>query len=608
MNNTVMQHWDGGLPDNAGIYPSQYLLGRRFMMPFPGGSKNAIAVDRSQEIYIISLYTIIVTAIFTAWWILIVIAIPYVLPKHLLTQTSAHMFTHWTINEPSQTAVLMLKYWWRLLASLIKRPVNNSSTSRSNSGGISDNLTFTWQDFAITLTIVLLAAGTYVGGNVAGILLPNKFILGHAAPANPYTLYYPLSISELEDSGASEEIFYNYTGHSNGTAFRALGTVDSGISRELLSNPVRFEKISSQPPSDRANVNSYIIKYSISVTGYDMGLQRAPDLTVKLDGKCEFMYEWNVTVETSREDREEQSVKWVQWTLWPNDGNYEELSVNMSSTITFPDVLVYPPEPLGHAEGNSSTYQFALVPLLWGIYAEGSGSDPWYHRDSSDDINPGPPVLQCWENQTWSYKEWRGTLVDIQNNKIPNLQLSDATISVLQSHFGMNLNIVEEAYFGPSPLGKLASAVSPLTLASIRTMRTRWRLNLHACSAAADIQRLVLGTYIMTRDLFRNTAIDYGLWMDSSDFTDDIKNNASLNGLRMKDGQPLPGAGDFVIHTDRVTAFRFETLVALPAVLVFSWLLVPVCNWLVRCKDRKKPTEFGGDMSTAGKEGTVVTI
>ncbi|KAF8457895.1 hypothetical protein BDZ91DRAFT_767115 [Kalaharituber pfeilii] len=581
MNNTVMQHWGGGPPDHAGIYPSQYLLGQRFMMPFPGGSKNAIAVNRSQEVYIISLYTIIVTAIFTAWWILIATAIPYVLPKHLLRQTSAHMFTHWAINEPFQTAVLMLQYWWRLLAScLVKRPINNPSASRSNSEGISDNLTFTWRNFAITLTIIFLAAGTYVGGNVAAILLPNKFILGHAAPANPYTLYYPLSFSELWHSTA----------------------IFGGRSRQLLSNTVKFEIIPSQPPSDRANEDSYTMKYSISVTGYDMGLQLAPDLTVELDGKCKFMYEWNVNVDTSGEDRERRNVKLVQWTLWPNDGIYRELVVNSTWKITFPGVEVLSPEPLGDGEGNSSTYQFALVPVLWGIYASGSGKDPWYHRDPPQPIPLGPPALLCWENQTWSYKEWVGTLVDIQNNKIPNLQLPNATITVLKSHFGMDRKIFDAKHFGPSPLGKLAAAVAPLTLASMRTMGTLWEVNLDACSAAADMQRLVYGAYIMTRDVFRNTAIDYGLWMDSSSFTDETKNNASWNKLRAEDGQPLPGAGDFVIYTDQATAFRFETLVALPVVLVFSWLLVPACRWLLQRKERKKPADIEGTHPLLEKE------
>ncbi|KAF8458743.1 hypothetical protein BDZ91DRAFT_837100 [Kalaharituber pfeilii] len=560
MDNTAPQHWGGAVPDAAGIYPSQYLLGRRFMMPFPGGSKNAVAVNKSQEVYIISLYTIIVTAIFAAWWILIATAIPYVCPKHLLAQTSGHMFTLWAINEPLQTAVLMLKYCWRLLASgLIKRSANNPSICpRSSSGRIANYLTFTWRDFALTLIFVFLAVGTSIGGVVAGILLPNKFILGHAAPANPYTVYYPIKMFKRREFENLRELYSSYQDHAGGSAFRALGTADSGRSRELLNTAVKFEKIPSQPTTDRGNEDSYTMEYVISVTGYDMGLQHAPDLSVELQGECKFMYEWDVNIR-NRDVAETNEIELVEWALWPSDDIYENTTVQSAYRISFPEVLVKNPERRGRTEDQPHTYQFAMVPLLWGVITVGRGMDPWYHEYGRNSIRPGPPVLQCWERQTWSYLGWTGFI-----------------------------------YFGASPLTKLAAMTSPLTLASVRTM--------------GNLQRLVHGAYIMTRDLFRSTALDYGLWMDSPAFTVDVKSNTSFNALRMEDEKPLPGAGDFVIYTDQVTAFRLETLVAVPAVLVFSWLLVLLCHWLVRRKDIKKPTDFGRDTSFIEKGGAVHRI
>ncbi|KAF8460096.1 hypothetical protein BDZ91DRAFT_833237 [Kalaharituber pfeilii] len=586
MNNTTTQHWGGGFPDADGIYPSQYLLGRRFMMPFPGGSKNAIAVDSSQEIYIISLYTIIVTAIFATWWILIVIAIPCVVPEYLLAQTSAHLFTHWAINEPSQTAVIMLQYWWRLLTSRLVKRSANSSIPRSNSKGIPEYLTFSWRDFTVTLIIVFLAAGTYVGGIVAGILLPNKFILGHAAPANSYTLHYPLPLSKFDV--IPNTIMRNYGDYIRGSQLRALGTVDSGSARKLLNTTVKFEKIPSQPPSDWQSVDSYTIEYVLSVSGHDMGLQHAPDLAVQLEGKCQFMFEWNVIVHKNKNN----FVQWVQWILWPNDN------------IIRNNITVLPAVLRDQVEHSSNTYQYVIIPQMWGIRTYGNNTDPWYHGDPFYPVKPGPPVVQCWENQTWTYKGWTGTLTDIQNNTVPNLHLSNAIITILKTHFSEHVIKLgnQVLYLPASPLGKIAVVVGPYALASMRTMGADNVVNLPLCSAAADMQRLAYGAYIMTRDLFRTTAIDYGLWMDSPDFTDDIRNNASLNELRMKDGQPLPGAGDFVIYTDRATAIRFETLVALPAVLVFSLLLVPVCRWLVRRKHTKKPQEVDGTHPLLEKE------
>ncbi|KAF8464144.1 hypothetical protein BDZ91DRAFT_783831, partial [Kalaharituber pfeilii] len=92
-------------------------------------------------------------------------------------------------------------------------------------------------------------------------------------------------------------------------------------------------------------------------------------------------------------------------------------------------------------------------------------------------------------------------------------------------------------------------------------------------NAADDMRRIVEGAYVAMKELFRLGAFCYSMWMD--DHKIQVKDD-SYNFLRLADGEVLPGAGDFVIYTEGATAIRFEALVAIPSVLVFSWIIVAV--------------------------------
>ncbi|KAF8474072.1 hypothetical protein BDZ91DRAFT_713150 [Kalaharituber pfeilii] len=607
MSNTTLPDWHGGEPDSAGIYPSQYLLGQRFLMPFPGGSKNALAVAKSQEFYITSLYTVLVTSIFAAWWILIATALPYVIPKFLSRQRSVHMVRTWAINEPLQASVLLLQYCWRLVSCHLRTQSANKAAQDSdkhpmlisnNSSGIPANLTFNWAEFTITLIIILLAAGTFVGGIIAGIFLPtgNIFILGNAAPANPYRVYYgkgPSYVFKNEHPDWAGAMAHAHYVHANSAAFRAIATVDSGSFRNSLNTAVTFQKVPTPSQSAMASEDNYEMKYVFSVTGFDMGLQHAPDLAVELQGHCRFMYEWIVEGIPSYNPCN-SDIDLVEFNLWPNDTIYQSRTVNRCRS-DLPTVKFEYPRFHEYAEHKLySAYEFAILPLLPEISSWRRNKDPWYLNDKKEGSSKHVrrPALRCRETLTWSYQGWTGTLVDIHNNTVPNLYLSNATIELLEAHFKWKWSHIVRARI--SPLAEFGEAIAPMTLDSLHATIGPVLLRYGKLpSAAADLQRLVHGTYIMTRDLFRSTAIDYSSWMDSPAFP--VKNDTLHNRLRMDDGEPLPGAGDFVIYSDRVTAFRLETLVAIPTVLVFSWLLVLVCRWLAPYKDLENMIVSGGD-------------
>ncbi|KAF8462101.1 hypothetical protein BDZ91DRAFT_797376 [Kalaharituber pfeilii] len=508
--------WTGAEPDINGIYPSQYLLGQRFVVPFPGGGKNAIAVARSQEIYIISLYTILVTAIFAAWWIIITLAVRYLVPEKLAHQPSITILRSWTIYEPVQASIAMMKHCRETITAYCSHSIARKKTlARQNVIDLRD-VKFPWINITITACVLLLAVAVIAGSTIAGIVLPNHFVLGNAAPANPYTLFtYNWGIEGPIQIAPEALGITPFIGNLPGR--HAIAVVDNARSYQLISNGVKFEAPHKRPPSDRPNETSYTIQYSISVSGHEMGLQHASDLKVIVDGNCTFMYEWK----TQYPEDEPGAQKNGNMTLWPNDDVYQEDRVEIIYSPGWIPSLIYKPAKLreGIEPKQDPTYQFALIPQMWGIGSNSPGIDPWYFTTNGSriyTIDSRRPALRCWEKQTWSYNgwEWMWKSNNVEANK---------------------------------------------------------------SSAATDVKRLVEGAYIMIRELFRDTAIEYSILQGSDR---QFSNNHSYNLLRAVDGEPLPGAGDFVVRTEHATALRLEDPVAIPAVLLASWLVVFIFLWL----------------------------
>ncbi|KAF8467168.1 hypothetical protein BDZ91DRAFT_848448 [Kalaharituber pfeilii] len=554
-----------GYPDANGIYPSQYIIGKHFVMPFPGGGKNAIAVPRSQEIYITSLYTILVTAIFAAWWITITIGVRYLSPKRLMNQYPIAVVATWKITEPVQASIVMLKCCYDILTAYW---IASKSIPPAQ-------LEFPWINFTITIVILLAAIGTVLGGVVAGVILPSRFVIGNAAPANPYTVFFmnlDLYLRSEQSAMKGLQLF-----QLRGPASRAIATVDSGSLQQQLTKSVLFEQIETPPPDDRSQETSYTMTYTITMTGHEMGLQHASDLTVRLNGTCKFMYEWVYDDILGNSSQPPSPV----WTLWPNDELYKPSNLSWKYPAQVPMAWFLTPELReGVRPMPQPISQFVVLPILWDLETDFGSNDPWYytHHLSGDDhpvIDLRRPPLQCWEMQTWSYRGWIGTLVDVREHKVPNLDLSDGATRVLEKFFDWKNS---ESRMGSPLLCFLGTLLQPLALESFSRMEEPGELDANIASASADIKRLVYGAHVMAKELFRSTVIDYGKWLSQGG---DLVKNHSYNALRMDDGQPFPGNGDFVIYTESAATLRLEDMVAIPVVLTVSWLVVILLWWLV---------------------------
>lgn len=92
-------------------------------------------------------------------------------------------------------------------------------------------------------------------------------------------------------------------------------------------------------------------------------------------------------------------------------------------------------------------------------------------------------------------------------------------------------------------------------------------------SAFSDIKRIVSTAYIATRNVFRDNALDY--------FNPAIPEQARYNStlginilMNSSTGDPVRGAGDFVVPAEGVTTLCLGTLVTIPSVLAVTWILV----------------------------------
>ncbi|KAF8466033.1 hypothetical protein BDZ91DRAFT_849141 [Kalaharituber pfeilii] len=585
MSNLTLD-WRGGSPDAYGIYPSQYITGRPFVLPLPRGNRNAIAVVRSQEIYFTSLYAILVTTTFTAWWIIIYLLIKPLVLQHLSDPELEEVFQSFKITEPLQVSILIVRHCRQVFS---KRYFKRSSQNNQGSGVIAANQADNSRNgqpasvsksspfltLAITIAVLILAVGVFVGGIVAGIFLPNSFVLGTAAPANPNTVYYFNSSVDRGSLSAEESGTLYYI--ATGAAARAVALVDSGNAKEEIMDAVNYTAINVLPPSDRHNESNYKLQYSMKVKGRDMGLQYAGDLVVTIDGICQFMYDWDIL--HSSNDYTNTTAN-VTWRLWPNDSKYVEGNHTMHEMQKIPTAAFYSPTLReGIQLRQEAAYQFVMVPEMWGVKTDVVSKDPWYFTDPKDGghsttVNFRRPPLQCWETQTWSYRGWNGTFVDVRENRIPQLHLSKGIMTLLEWHFDWSSS---KNGMGSSLLHLLAKTLAPTCLDAVRRMENLGYLNVGVSSAQSDIERLVQATFIMTKNLFRGTLLDYGVWMESGAVT--LPGNTD-NVLRSEDGKSLFSADDFIVHTQQVAAFRLEAVAAIPAVLVFSWMLVCLFWWL----------------------------
>src|SRR5690606_11643239 len=193
-----------------------------------------------------------------------------------------------------------------------------------------------------------------------------------------------------------------------------------------------------------------------------------------------------------------------------------------------------------------------------------STSDPWYETESYElpdtgidaravdpprfRVRGGRPPLSCTQTDTWSYKGREFTNVYYMTDPDLGLKFPEGWRIQLQIDFAQPrmVEVINSAGW--------SSLASSMTFVS-------GRFDAETSTIEKDIKRLLVATWIASRDTFRNMV------MYNSDQNFD---NAALDPK----GEPEDGVDEFVVVTPQVASLHFGFVVAAPAVLAGLLLLL----------------------------------
>jgi len=616
--------------ESAGFQREHYHLYKVFKFPTPSGGKNAIAIPKRHEITIISAYTVLVAGAFLAWWILIAMLIPFMVPKHWREHEPLRTFMASEVSEPFQTAFVMAKFCWRArvpgrfsfrsmanISNLVRRegPSALILTSRANSRPAISRL----PNIFIGLGILLLAIATAAGGIAGEVFLPGKLIIGNVAPVNSRMVFTPRTLTdEVEIEVNSVKVGLGVIKKRG--AVRALSTVDSALFNSHLDNRVSVgtyntrkenysepeqlivqdeaEVTSQKPTTPKQTIHeyqdAYNISYQFSVEGHEMGLQHLTGLRLWVGGDCYFRFDWGsgftmaqtglrrgklVDVRTIYKDERPQQFSHT-WGLSESSPYFTgDTRFAANSSLRF---VLFP--------GNQNA---RAIPTIRNI----TSLDPWYTINTDkgsggkriDTVVPYRPALDCTEWAKWYYWDnYLGPrLAETNNNLYPNFtkmalpggpDLPEAIWKILSQH---PYTAYVQTMFDAVPGGALESSTRWVQFNNVQY------LDVDYCTAYRDIRRLARAAYVYARNTFRQAALAYvdPEWIDLSgpDVTFQLNSTnqtISLNALRDQENNTVSGSGEFVVPSDAVTTLRLEAVVAVPSVVAFSWLVVFIAKWL----------------------------
>ncbi|KAI5780259.1 hypothetical protein DFH27DRAFT_584089 [Peziza echinospora] len=425
------------------------------------------------------------------------------------------------------------------------------------------------------------------------------------APANASALFYPL-YHGLEFNAQWQNNSLARMRYNAPTALRALSNVEvlrKGYGGRKLDSVVAVAQDAHDPTK---------LSYAYTVTGTDFGLQHAGGLKYHVKGACSAAVDnatWKVSSPTIRNPSLDRSlptnasrgIPVDMYTLWPNDARWLPWQDNLTNALVlvFRDAYGVAPHarfydgPIspgngtrpftggnGIEIGGDALKRFAIVPHTAGRISVTPGTDVWYQTKEEKvitemvrekvpsiqlhEVLSKRPPLMCTQSDVWQYGSWTGGLDTIcrantTSANVPGLKIPESLLLVLCPELWLT-----------SKISSLGAAAPQIGLDSTSRLIYQDYLTLQdagGSSMLADFKRLVQASYVATRDIFYSTTLPGPLPHLKAD-PDDNRNNALI-----KDGKPLPGAGDFVVRSSRVTTLRMKYLIGVPVAIGILALL-----------------------------------
>jgi len=502
----------------------------------PGGSlTRVIAVSAEESGYWIIGYAIIVSMIFVAVAKLATSLILANFPLESRGNQYVMLVSFYNANSPTTAITQTAEYVWHALFSCRREGKHAVDWPTVRSG------------LCLAALCVLM-----IGGSAAAKFLVsgNQLIVRRAARANPDTMFFP----NLQVAPASDAYTLMQPVRA-AAAFQALGRVAAAQARIKKAVHVRSEATTT------ADGPSLSFWWDYSLTGADMGLQRAPRLTFSVSGQCHTRYDWLNTTQPERDIYENFNDPRTR-----DDASVDEEKIRPAWVNIVPG-----PDALNRSRTNRG-YEFTMNPNTSHRKSNFSNTDDvWYLTEPNPEYTPpngtvvafppvryqvrrGRPPLHCWQNDTWALNGF--AVHDVRRlGELPGLQLAEF----------IRVTLFRTEFATPTPialgnlLGFAALESSLYGLPNTRSFSAQY------ANTTRDLERLVQISFAASREVVRNLVLLYSSLADRTEVT---------NVIAGADGRVPRDAADFILESQDVAAMSVVTLVVTPCVCALLWLIV----------------------------------
>ncbi|KAH8586232.1 hypothetical protein B0O99DRAFT_703156 [Bisporella sp. PMI_857] len=495
-----------------------YLLLKRFRFPTGNTTKDAIAVTSPNGLTLVSLYTLMIqVTISQVWAASVLIGVAFFMRKtHTYNRGAA---TAGIYNaSASQTSVLML------LARYLK-PMKHEI----------------W--YLILWAVIAVVA--LAGISAASILIPRLLVIGHAAPVDASTVYFPggiLNNSELENTTTLARAFALTVPYY----LRSAGQVGVTARNSVVVEQER-----------NSNPNFVRVNYRYNVTAAEFGLQHAPGLVFYVEGSCYTEYGWlaNPTDQTGGDIKD-------TYNQWGDPSKQVNVSGRYDGGPPFPFFKAN--YGISNPGIGNVSYSIVVSSLNRPSYTE--STDPWYLTEPFNDskhkfsnkVKAGRPALSCWETNKFHYHGksvdmYQLNLIGLSGFASPDGKQTPFLTDILQSPFALPLMVNLGTGLGRSALRSASSSALGVAF------------NAGTSSIFEDLEYLVMASYIATKNLYVESTRFPSRGRDE---IPDIARSLTSAATVDNSGPPRSGTGDFVITDPGITTLSVRALIAMPVAMV----------------------------------------
>lgn len=508
------------------LVDDSYVLHRSFFVPTKDGAIWAITFTTYGGTILTAGISVILTLVFVQLWDFICF-IAIVLPGATTRRRHLALVTLYNSNDS-----------WFAFKELAKYALHYFGSQ---------------SDFVYGFIFCTLAFIIYGGSLSLGIVGPSLMQVGTVAPARPSAVYYP---SSNQDTAAVLERF----GVLSPANLRALGSVDAALGTLAdsvnIGQPVLLGQVGGE--------NIYQYSYTYSLTGIDIGLQHGSDLALNVTGSCTTEYGWISNLSNANMD---------VYRLWDDDREELAVPINPYALQDAPKAtFVFHPNA---ANQSIQTGNISYAVVAWSAHRPSikQGGDPWYETEVRTEnisvpynaafwIKRSRPALSCWQHDSWTYGSQNVTNI-YGLRGLKGMKIKPALLNVLES--ALNVPVVVNLGNGAGLSALKSASTSPNGV-----------INAEVSSISDDLKRLILGSFVLTRNVLLDTTT--------------YQAGSGLNNIMQdENGDPLDGAGDFVLSSPNFQTFSLVGIIVLCVVFVTLFIINILLHQFLRLYTEKKP-------------------